>query len=172
MIIRRDPRSGLQQASQTACAHSQSFGLLRPLGFRATVCTRDNPPVQDLGGSLPKVSGMLEDGSGDEHLGLPVSQGGVDDVLELATAFALVAATAVREHPRCQSGRGQRRAHDPRRQENIRGVCHGRHGARRGRTDIPSTEAKMGFPTCCCYRTGELERVRSARLRLPYAFVS
>ena len=109
------------------------------------VCARGNPPVQDLGRSFPQVGGMLEDGSGDEHLVLPASQGGVDDVLELAAAFALVVATAVREHPRCQSGRGQRRADDPRRQENVRVVRHGRHGARRGRRDIPRAERKMGF---------------------------
>ena len=67
--------------------------------------------------------------------GFPFSalERGVDDVLEFAAAFALVFATAVREHPRCQSGRGQRRAYDLRRQENVRVVRHGRHGARRGR---------------------------------------
>ena len=88
---------------------------------------------------------MLEDGSGDEHLVLPACQGGVDDVLELAAAFALVVATAVRKHPRCQSGRGQRRADDLRRQENVRVVRHGRHGARRGRRGITRAERKMGF---------------------------
>ena len=71
-----------QQTSEAARTHSQPLGLLRALGYRPVVCALGNPPVQDLGRSFPQLGGAFEDGSGDEHLVLPASQGGVDDVLE------------------------------------------------------------------------------------------
>ena len=75
---------------------------------------------------------------GDEHLALPARQGGVDDVLELAAAFALVVTAAVPEHPPRQFGHAQRRAYEGRRQQNVRVVRHGRHGVRTPRPPHPA----------------------------------
>ena len=110
---RSDSAELRQQTSEAARTHSQPLGLLRALGYRPVVCALGNPPVQDLGRRSHSWAARSRTAPATSTRAARVS-GLRRRCLGARRSVALVVATAVREHPRCQSGHGQRRADDRR----------------------------------------------------------